>query len=99
MLLRTGNYIDVMALVSREAWRKVDGFSHLELGWEDYDFWLKFIDAGFTAAYLPEILCRYRLHGASRTDKDALPAHELLRQVMAIRHPSPRDTARRLNAA
>lgn len=86
-VLQTGNYIDVMALIAKSAWQRVGGFSHLELGWEDYDFWLKFAEAGFSAAFLPEILCRYRVHGASRTDTDALPSHEMLRQVMAIRHP------------
>lgn len=88
--LRDGNYIDVMALIEVAAWRRVGGFSHIELGWEDYDFWLKFVEAGFDAGYVPAILCRYRLHGASRTDKDALPSHELLQQIMAMRHPVPR---------
>ena len=86
--LRAANYIDVMALISKAAWKAVEGFSHLELGWEDYDFWLKFAKAGFEAGYVAEILCRYRLHGSSRTDVDALPAHETLRQLMALRHPS-----------
>jgi glycosyltransferase involved in cell wall biosynthesis len=85
--LRVGNYIDAMALISRKAWNEVDGFTHIELGWEDYDFWLKFIEKGFKAAYLPEILCRYRVHGTSRTDRDALPSHEALRRIMALRHP------------
>ena len=85
--LRAGNYIDVMALIEVAAWRAIGGFSHIELGWEDYDFWLKFVEGGFTAGYVPAILCRYRLHGSSRTDRDAFPSHEALREIMALRHP------------
>jgi len=81
------NYVDVMALVKKSAWEKIGGFSHIEEGWEDYDFWLKFIDAGLVAGYQPEILCRYRVHGKSRTHTDAYAAHEQLRAIMAYRHP------------
>jgi glycosyltransferase involved in cell wall biosynthesis len=81
------NYVDVMALVKKSAWAMIDGFSHIEEGWEDYDFWLKFIDAGLIAGYQPEILCRYRVHGKSRTHTDAYAAHEQLRAIMAYRHP------------
>ncbi len=81
------NYVDVMALVKKAAWAKAGGFSHIEEGWEDYDFWLKFIAAGLTAGYVPEILCRYRVHGKSRTHTDAYAAHEKLRAIMAYRHP------------
>jgi glycosyltransferase involved in cell wall biosynthesis len=84
--MRRNNYVDIMALVKREAWRKIDGFTHIEEGWEDYDFWLKFIDAGFSAAYVPEILSRYRVHGKSRTATEAYAAHENLRVIMAFRH-------------
>jgi glycosyltransferase involved in cell wall biosynthesis len=83
------NYVDVMALIEKSAWEQVGGFSHIEEGWEDYDFWLKFIDAGLTPGYVPEILCRYRVHGKSRTRTEAHAAHEQLRAVMAYRHPQP----------
>jgi glycosyltransferase involved in cell wall biosynthesis len=81
------NYVDVMGLIKKSAWEQVDGFSHIEEGWEDYDFWLKFIDAGLTPGYVPEILSRYRVHGTSRTRTDAYAAHEQLRAIMAYRHP------------
>jgi glycosyltransferase involved in cell wall biosynthesis len=81
------NYVDVMGLIKKTAWEQVNGFSHIEEGWEDYDFWLKFIDAGLTPGYVPEILCRYRVHGKSRTRTDAHAAHEQLRVIMAYRHP------------
>jgi glycosyltransferase involved in cell wall biosynthesis len=82
------NYVDVMALIKKSAWAQVGGFSHIEEGWEDYDFWLKFIDAGLLPGYVPEILSRYRVHGTSRTRTDAHAAHEQLRAIMAYRHPA-----------
>ena len=88
------NYVDVMALVKKSSWSHINGFSHIEEGWEDYDFWLKFIDSGFVAGYQPEILCRYRRHGHSRTHTDAYAAHEKLRAIMAYRHPNTGAKAR-----
>lgn len=92
--LYENNYIDVMALVRKSAWEKVDGYSHIDDGWEDYDFWLKFAEAGFTAAYVPEILCRYRVHDHSRTALEAFAAHEHLKLVMNLRHPPPQHRSR-----
>jgi GT2 family glycosyltransferase len=81
------NYVDVMCVIRKAAWEAVDGFSHIDEGWEDYDFWLKFIDADFCAGYVPEILGRYRVHGQSRTVTEAFVAHEQLKLIMAFRHP------------
>ncbi|MFT9257895.1 MAG: glycosyltransferase family A protein [Acetobacter sp.] len=86
--MRRNNYVDVMALIRKAAWEQVGGFSHIEKGWEDYDFWLKFIDHGLEPGYLPEILCRYRVHDQSRTATDALAAHYDLELVMEFRHPA-----------
>jgi glycosyltransferase involved in cell wall biosynthesis len=85
--VRGNNYVDVMGIVRRSAWEQVGGYSHIDEGWEDYDFWLKFVDAGLTPGYVPEILCRYRVHGRSRTATEAYIAHEQLKLVMAFRHP------------
>lgn len=92
--IRRDNYVDIMALVARDAWEKVAGFSHIEEGWEDYDFWLKFIDAGLRVGYVPEILCRYRAHEQSRTYTEAHVAHDALKLVMAFRHPPPVEQAK-----
>jgi glycosyltransferase involved in cell wall biosynthesis len=83
-----GNYVDAMALVRKDAWRAVGGYTHLNGGWEDYDFWCKLIDAGLEAAYVPEILCRYRVHGASMLRTETL-VHYCSRLIvqMTIRHP------------
>lgn len=83
------NYVDVMALVSKSAWERVGGYSHIEEGWEDYDFWLKCLREDVSVGYVPEILCRYRVHGTSRTAIDARVAHDALRRIIAMRHPRP----------
>ncbi|MCQ9156414.1 glycosyltransferase family 2 protein [Acidomonas methanolica] len=81
------NYVDIMALMRKSAWAEVGGFSHIEEGWEDYDFWLKFIDKGIDIVFLPEILCRYRVHGVSRTATEAYKSHYDLEIIMRYRHP------------
>ena len=85
--LALGPYIDAMALVRRRAWEQVGGYDHIEWGWEDYDFWCKFAETGMAALFVPEILCRYRVHGSSMTNdatRDALPK---IMFDMMVRHP------------
>ena len=85
--LYESNYIDVMALVAKSAWERIGGYSHIEEGWEDYDFWLKCLKHDLDIGFVPEILCRYRVHGKSRTSTDAWAAHEKLKRIIAMRHP------------
>lgn len=69
LLVRTP-YIDAMAMLNREILLKVGGYS-TELiqygwfGWEDYDLWLKFAQAGYKCKLEPQILSAYRVHGNS----------------------------------
>ncbi len=66
--LAQGPYIDAAALIRKEAWEAVGGYSTNvgELyGWEDYDLWLGLADRGLSAVLVPEILVRYRSHGES----------------------------------
>ena len=85
--LRYGNYVDAMALVSKRAWRNAGGYTHLDGGWEDYDFWCTFVGQGLSAAYVPEILCRYRVHGESMLHTQHLLYAEQLGVQLAMRHP------------
>lgn len=85
--LRHGNYIDAMALVSRAAWRDVGGYTHIEGGWEDYDLWCKFIEQGHEAIFVPEILCRYRVHGTSMLRTETAKSYDALFAEMTFRHP------------
>jgi glycosyltransferase involved in cell wall biosynthesis len=87
--LRTGNYIDAMALLRRDALLSVGGYSPLanEYGWEDYDLWCSLAEMGQEGVFVPEILCEYRVHGGSmlrtRTNKHS---HVLMSELM-LRHP------------
>jgi glycosyltransferase involved in cell wall biosynthesis len=80
------NYVDAMALVSKRAWREVGGYTHIEGGWEDYDFWCKFIDHGLAAAYVPEILCRYRVHERSMLRTETRAQDQDVRIRLTLRH-------------
>ena len=85
--LRHGNYIDAMALISRSAWRDVGGYTHIEGGWEDYDFWCKFIEQGFVATFVPEMLCRYRVHRTSMLRTETARSYDAVFVEMTMRHP------------
>jgi glycosyltransferase involved in cell wall biosynthesis len=82
-----GNYVDAMALIRSRSWREVGGYSHIEGGWEDFDLWCKFIEAGMVGLYVPEILCRYRVHGSSMLRTDTVTATDALKVELSARHP------------
>lgn len=63
--LVAGNYIDAMALVSKEAWAIVGGYNHVRHGWEDYDFWCRLAEHGQRGFREPQTLADYRVHAGS----------------------------------
>jgi hypothetical protein len=60
--LRTGNYIDAMALWRLEVLRRLGGYAvdRRLHGWEDYDLWCRAADAGYRGGFVPEVIARYR---------------------------------------
>jgi len=82
-----GNYVDAMALVRRSAWQAVGGYSHIEDGWEDYDFWCKLIESDFSGVLCPQVLATYHCHPksmiASRTDRNV----RQISRTLQARHP------------
>lgn len=85
------NYIDAMALIRRASWQSVGGYRRMPVqGWEDYDFWLKFSEAGMAVHRVPEILCRYRKHRRSMLVSETNAAHNISRLVddMRLHHPA-----------
>jgi len=62
------------SLISKEAYESVkdiNGFGYnpnMSKGYEDWDFWLAIIDAGWEIAHIPETLFFYRKHGVSMVD-------------------------------
>ena len=87
------NCIDAMSLIRKASLNKVKGYSYLEavgpLGWEDYELWCKFFEAGLYGILVPEILARYRthknsmLHSISNRAKNIKHLH---REMLAL-HP------------
>ncbi len=63
--LRQGNYIDAMALIRKSSWSHVGGYEPMPLGWEDYDLWCLFVEAGLWSVAVPDAVARYRVHGRS----------------------------------
>lgn len=73
--LRSGNYIPATALVRRSLWAELGGWR--EDGWrfggeredptltEDWDFWLRALDAGARFVCVPVVTWTYRYHGGN----------------------------------
>lgn len=61
--LRTGNFVDAMALWRTARLRDLGGFTTDRRlhGWEDYDLWCRLAESGGHAVLVPEILARYRV--------------------------------------
>jgi GT2 family glycosyltransferase/SAM-dependent methyltransferase len=62
-----GNYIDALALVSKEAWSAVGGYRTFRImGWEDFDFWCRLVENGLWGCRAGDSpLADYRVHGSS----------------------------------
>lgn len=82
-----GNVIDAMALVRRRAWQAVGGYSHIDGGWEDFDFWCKLIDANFHGVLCPRLLARYHTHSDSMTATFTASNWRSLSRCLQQRHP------------
>lgn len=84
-----GNYVDAMALVSKEAWAMIGGYNHVRFGWEDYDFWARLAEIGLAGEWLPEVLADYRVHQTSmmKTQTVVDGNYRKLHRDFAQRHP------------
>ena len=81
------NTVDAMALVRRSAWQAVGGYTHIEGGWEDYDFWCKLIAAGYHGVQCPRLLAVYRSHGGSMSQTVTNRSWRALSRTLQQRHP------------
>ena len=85
--LAQANYIDAMALIRRQAWEQVEGYTHIPGGWEDYDFWCKLIDAHWHGVQCPQVLATYTSHAASMRATSTNRQERQLRRLLQQRHP------------
>ena len=82
------NYVDAMALIRRDAWLAVGGYSTFDVaGREDWDLWCKFVEHGLEGVFVPQILCRYRVHGRSMSRTELESAASAAHTEIALRHP------------
>ena len=63
-------YIDAMALFDRDILRNIGGYAvglieYGWFGWEDYCLWLTLAERSYEAAFVPNIVASYRVHGRS----------------------------------
>jgi hypothetical protein len=86
--LRSGNFIDALALIRRERLREVGGYStdRRLYGFEDYDLWCTMADRGWHGVHVPEILGRYRTSAVSMAGLMNLSVQEAV-GVIVDRHP------------
>jgi glycosyltransferase involved in cell wall biosynthesis len=85
---KNGNYVDAMALLETSALRAVRGYDLFEVsGWEDFDVWCKFVELGFEVLFVPQILCRYRIHGSSMLRMETNPRSQDVSLEIIARHP------------
>ncbi len=89
------NTLNGAALMRREMFDRVGGFDETMVdGCEDWEFWIRVVDAGFTGVIVPEFLFRYRRRADSMSRVDARGAGDA-GPVPAAGRTSPR----RLRAA
>jgi glycosyltransferase involved in cell wall biosynthesis/GT2 family glycosyltransferase/SAM-dependent methyltransferase len=84
-----GNYIDAMALLTKEAWSAAGGYGDLRLGWEDFDFWCRLVELGFFGQPLGgDAVAEYRVHASSMLRTNALKAENTSKglSVLERRH-------------
>ena len=101
--LRSGNYVDAMAMVAKWAWAAAGGYyvRRDAMGWEDFDLWLNLVELGQFGIAAPQILAEYRVHPSSMVNaitEQSDNKREMVRLVEQ-RHPwlrlRTRDAKRR----
>ena len=88
--LLLGNYIDACALFRRQVWEDVGGYDSEipdQLGYEDWDFWLGAVEAGWQFAYVNQVAFQYRSRPDSMVSGCNLPANrKRLFQYICSKH-------------
>jgi glycosyltransferase involved in cell wall biosynthesis len=64
-LVLQGNFACAGALMRRTAYEASGGVADLP-AWEDWDLWLRFLEAGFEGVLVEEAIYEWRRHGATR---------------------------------
>jgi len=84
ILLKT-NCIYSNTLCPKKAWEEVGGFDESEtmkLGWEDREFWLRVLGAGYTSKVSAYVALLWRRHNKSMSTTTADPNHAILQEYI-----------------
>ena len=83
------NTLNGAALMRREMFERVGGFDETMVdGCEDWEFWIRVVEAGFTGVIIPEFLFRYRRRADSMSrTMHAVPGMPALYRQLVDRHP------------
>ena len=82
-LLRIDCYLHAATLFRRKAWEQVGGYSTaFTRGMEDWDFWLRLVEAGWSGAHIPLPLLHYRRSETSKLSKGRQLDLELRAQII-----------------
>lgn len=94
------NAVTCSAIYRRADWELIGGYrANMVYGWEDWDFWLSFVELKRRFVRLPETMFFYRSHGVTRNSAmtpDSAKGKAMLRQLVAnhaelyARHPTYR---------
>jgi GT2 family glycosyltransferase len=88
--LLLGNYIDACAVFRRRVWEDCHGFDPKipeRLGYEDWDFWLGAIEAGWRFHHLEAVMFYYRIRSNSMVSACNLPENrEKLFRYICTKH-------------
>lgn len=84
ILLKT-NVIYSNTMFPRKAWEEVGGFDESEtmrLGWEDREFWLRVMGAGYRSRVSDYVALLYRRHPQAMSFQTANPNHQRLQDYI-----------------
>ena len=76
------NQINCCSLFRKGMWEAVGGYDEsMREGYEDWDFWLRSVNKGYTVKTIQEVLFFYRKHGNSMVS-EAVQKHDKLKQYI-----------------
>ena len=94
MKLITSNMVITSAMYRRDAWKAVGGYTK-QIGYEDWEFWIKLAEHGFWGKRIPEPIFRYRTAASSRYIDDK-SRHQLNVATIQSLHKNYTENVRRL---
>jgi glycosyltransferase involved in cell wall biosynthesis len=88
--MATGNRIDACAVFRREVWEQCGGYDeNIQVGWEDWDYWLSVAERGWKFVHIPEVLFEYRVQSESMSAGLAKPENRRrLLEFIIAKHPA-----------